>query len=400
MSKWINEQDISKYIEISNTEVSDALSFSVRQVQRNLSDFTEQFPGPASFSGFYKPGENKNWTTGFWTGEIWLSYEAATGAEKETLLKAGLTEVDSFHKRISEKYDVDNHDMGFLFSPSCVAAYKLTGSEKAKEAAILAAEQLIKRFHPVGEFLQAWGSMDDPGNYRFIIDCLLNLPLLYWASEVTGDPKYRDIAEKHIHTTMKYILREDDSTWHTVFLDSETGEFSHGSTCQGYKDGSAWARGQSWGIYGTAVAYKYTKREEYIDYFKRIATYFLNHLPKDLIPFWDLSFGDGDEATEPRDSSSAAIAACGMLEMSKYMNEQDAGYYTNVAKKLIKSLYDNYRVTDPSKSNGQILHGTYSKKTPFNTCTEEGVDECIIWGDYYYMEALTRLSNKDWNIYW
>jgi len=400
MSKWIKEQDIAQYTEITEWEVAQALSNAVRQTAKNLPAFTESFPGPASFSGFYKPGENKNWTTGFWTGEIWLSYEYATGQDKEAFLNAGLKEVDSFHDRITRKYDVDNHDMGFLFSPSCVAAYKLTKNEKAKEAAVLAAEQLIKRFHPVGEFLQAWGSMDDPANYRFIIDCLLNLPLLYWASEVTVDPKYREIAEKHIHTTMKYILREDDSTWHTVFLDPETGDFSHGSTCQGYKDGSAWARGQAWGIYGTAVAYKYTKRAEYITYFKRIATYFLNHLPKDLVPFWDLTFGDGDAPAEPRDSSSAAIAACGMLEMSKYMEPVDAEYYTSIAKKFMKSLYDNYRVKDPASSNGQILHGTYSKKTPFNTCTEEGVDECIIWGDYYFMEALTRLSNKDWNIYW
>ncbi|SFG50957.1 glycoside hydrolase family 88 protein [Oribacterium sp. WCC10] len=401
MSRWITEADIAQYKEITETEVKQALDFSVKQVEKNLTDFTDHFPGPASFDGFYKPGENKNWTTGFWTGEIWLSYENAAELKDKTAFRhAGLTQVDSFHNRISQKYDVDNHDMGFLFSPSCVAAYKLTGSEKAKEAAILAAEQLVKRFHPVGEFLQAWGSMDDPKNYRFIIDCLLNLPLLYWASETTEDSKYRDIAEKHIHTTMKYILREDDSTWHTVFLDPETGGFSHGSTCQGYKDGSAWARGQAWGIYGTAVAYKYTGREEYIEYFKRIATYFLNHLPKDIIPFWDLTFGDGDEITEPRDSSSAAIAACGMLEMSKYMNEKDAAYYSSIARKFMKALYDGYRVTDSEQSNGQILHGTYSKKTPYNTCTEEGVDECIIWGDYYYMEALTRLSNPEWNIYW
>ncbi len=194
MSKWIKEQDIAQYTEITEGEVTQALSNAVRQTANNLPAFTDSFPGPASFSGFYKPGENKNWTTGFWTGEIWLSYEYATGQDKEAFLNAGLKEVDSFHDRITRKYDVDNHDMGFLFSPSCVAAYKLTKNEKAKEAAVLAAEQLIKRFHPVGEFLQAWGSMDDPANYRFIIDCLLNLPLLYWASEVTVDPKYREIA--------------------------------------------------------------------------------------------------------------------------------------------------------------------------------------------------------------
>ncbi len=237
-------------------------------------------------------------------------------------------------------------------------------------------------------------------NYRFIIDCLLNLPLLYWASLETGDDKYRIIAEKHIHTAMNNVIRDNDSTWHTVFMDNVTGAFHHGATCQGYMDGSAWARGQAWGIYGTAVACKYTGRKEYIDYFKRVTGYFLNHLPNDLCSFWDLTFGNGDEKNEPRDSSSAVIAACGMLEMSKYMSGDDAAYYTAVAKKLVKAVYDNYRVRDIDSSNGRILHGTYSKKSPYNTCTEEGVDECVIWGDYYYMEALTRLSNADWTIYW
>ena len=239
-------------------------------------------------------------------------------------------------ERIVNHVEVDHHDMGFLYSPSCVAAYKLTGSEEGKEAAIKAADQLISRFQPVGEFIQAWGTMGAKDNYRFIIDCLLNLPLLYWATEETGDEKYRDIAEKHIHTALANVIREDDSTWHTFFMNPETGEPDHGATCQGYKDGSAWARGQAWGVYGTAVGYRYTGRNEYIEYFKRVTKYFLEHLPSDLCPYWDLTFGEGDE--EPRDSSSAVIAACGMLEMSKYMEKEDAAYYTSIAKKLIKAM--------------------------------------------------------------
>ena len=308
-----------------------------------------------------------------------------------------MVQVDSFLGRIVNKIEVDHHDMGFLYSPSCVAAYKLTGSDKARKAAILAADQLITRYHPVGEFIQAWGPMNEPENYRLIIDCLLNLPLLYWASEETGDSKYREIAEKHIHTAVKNVIREDFSTWHTFFFNMETGEPDHGATCQGYRDGSAWARGQAWGIYGMALAYKYTKRKEYIDLFRGVTEYFMTHLPSDMVPFWDLEFTDGDD--QPRDSSSGSIAACGMLEMIKNMSEEDGAVYKKYAMQIMKSLYDNYAVKDSDSSNGLVLHSTYSNHSPYNTCNHYGVDECNSWGDYFYMEALTRLY-KNWELYW
>lgn len=399
MEKWIKIADLENYREADMDEVRTAMDIAAAQVERNLDTFTEKFPGANSFDNFYKPGPNVDWTTGFWTGEIWLAYEnAKTEEERERLRRAGEIQVDSFLERIEKRVEVDHHDMGFLYSLSCVAAYKLTGMEKAKKAALLAADNLISRFQPIGEFIQAWGEMGAKDNYRFIIDCLLNLPLLYWASEETGEEKYRNIAEKHIHTALANVIREDDSTWHTFFMDPETGKPDHGATCQGYKDGSAWARGQAWGVYGTAVGYRYTKREEYIGYFKRVTRYFLEHLPEDLCPYWDLGFGDGDD--EARDSSSAVIAVCGMLEMSKYLGEEDARYYTSAARKLLRQMIVKYSVKDPEKSNGLLLMGTYSKKSPYNTCTEAGVNECVIWGDYFYMEALHRLLTPDWKIYW
>ncbi len=401
MEKWITENDLDSYEEITDKETEKAMSVCVSGVLRYLDEFKNGFPGAASIKNKYKAGKNAGWTTGFYTGEVWLAYENSRDEkDRERLKKAANDQVESFYERIKNRYDVEHHDMGFLYSPSCVAAYKLTGNKKAAEAALMAADKLISRFQDVGEFIQAWGEMGAEDNYRFIIDCLLNLPLLYWASEESGDDKYRIIAEKHIHTAMKYVIREDNSTWHTVFMDNRTGSFLRGATCQGYKDNSAWARGQAWGIYGTAVACKYTGRGEYIRYFKRVAGYFLRHLPKDLCPFWDLSFGDGDEGNEPRDSSSAVIAACGMLEMCKYLDPEDSKYYKSTAGKLIKAIFDKYSVKDIETSNGRILHGTYSKKSPYNTCTEEGVDECVIWGDYYYMEGLNRLLHPDWNIYW
>lgn len=380
--------------EISKERINDALDFCCRQILRNLPEFTYMFQNAYSEKNFYQPTENTGWTNGFWTGEIWLAYEYS---KDEQLKNAAMVQIDSFLDRISRKINVDHHDMGFLYTPSCVAGYKLTGSLKAREAAIKAADQLITRFQPVGEFIQAWGPMGDPKDYRLIIDCLMNLPLLYWATEVTGDEKYREIALKHSRTAVDNVIRPDYSTWHTFFFDMETGKPSHGATCQGYRDGSAWARGQAWGVYGLALSYKYTRDEALIDLFKNVTGYFLEHLPSDLVPYWDLEFTDGSK--EPRDSSSASIAACGMLEMAKYLDREDADRYVSIARKILDSLYENYAVKDYEQSNGLVLHSTYSNKSPYNTCNHYGVDECNLWGDYFYMEALTRLAG-DWNPYW
>ena len=379
--------------ELSVQEAKEALSICCDQILKVLPSFTHEFQNAYSEGGFYQPIQNNYWTTGFWTGEIWLAYEYCG---EEALKEAAKIQMDSFLDRIEKKIEVDHHDMGFLYSPSCVAGYQLIGSEVGKKAAIMAADQLITRYHPVGEFLQAWGAMNEPNNYRLIIDCLLNVPLLFWASKVTGDDKYQEIGKKHIHTALNNVIREDDSTWHTFYFDMETGAPSHGATCQGYRDGSAWARGQAWGIYGTALAYKYTKKKEYITDFHRVSKYFINHLPSDMVPYWDLEFMDGEE---PRDSSSASIAACGMLEMAKYLDKEEAEYYTSFAKKLLSSIYQHYAVKDFTTSNGLVLHSTYAKHTPYNTCTHAGVDECNSWGDYFYMEGLTRIV-KDWNLYW
>ena len=392
---WIALEKLEQKPEITDSEVEAALDAASAQVIRNLPKFTHCFQKAYSENGFYQPTENRDWTTGFWTGEIWLAYEHT---KNPALKEAGEIQMKDFLNRIEEKIDVETHDLGFLYSPSCVAGYKLTGSQVGRMAALKAAEELITRFHEKGEFIQAWGPLNAPDNYRLIIDCLLNLPLLYWATEETGEEKYRQVAEKHIHTALANVIRPDFSTWHTFFFNRETGAPDHGATCQGYRDGSAWARGQAWGVYGTAVGYKYTKRESYIPIFKGVTEYFLRHLPEDLVPYWDLEFGDGNE-DQPRDSSSASIAACGMLEMAKYLPSKEAAYYISIAKRLMKSVVDHYAVKDPSQSNGLVLHSTYSNQSPYNTCNHYGVDECNIWGDYFYMEALTRL-HKDWNIYW
>ena len=384
---------IDNYAPISKEEVDQAIKHAIEQVGTNLPELKDKFKASTSENNFYPVSENVEWTTGFWTGEVWLAYE---NSNEEKYKEAGLLQVDSFAQRLEQEIDINHHDLGFLYSLSCVAGYKLTGSEKAKETAILAADKLIERYREKGQFIQAWGDPKQE-NHRLIIDCLLNLPLLYWATEVTGEAKYADIAKAHIKTSLNNIMREDKSTYHTYFFDINTGEPLKGVTHQGYRDGSAWARGQAWGVYGVALSYGYTKEKEYIQIFKEITDFFIEKLPKDLVPHWDFDFGD--ESDEPKDSSAAAIAACGMLEMAKHLEKDDAKYYTDVAHRIIKSLVDHYSVKDPKVSNGQLLHSVYAKGSPYNTCTDRGVDECSTWGDYFYFEAITRLV-KEWKLYW
>lgn len=382
------------YPEVTQQELEQAVKCSILQTKKAIEMLGEKFKGCNSENNFYEATENTDWTEGFYTGEIWMAYEQ-TG--EDVFKEVALKQVTNFLDRIERRITVDHHDMGFLYSLSCVAAYKLVGSEEGKKAALLAADNLISRFQEVGGFIQAWGELGAEDNYRLIIDCLLNLPLLYWATEVTGDEKYATVAKKHITTALKVVMRPDYSTYHTYFFNKETGEPTYGVTFQGNRDGSVWARGQAWGIYGIALSYKYTRNPEYVETFKKITDYFINDLPQDLVPFWDFDFTDG--STEPRDSSSAAIAVCGMLEMAKYLPEEDAAYYTSIAKKILKSLIDHYAAKEGDVSNGQLLHGTYARDSEHNGCTNRGVDECNTWGDYYYCEALIRLS-KEWELYW
>ena len=384
---------MSRPLPITDRQVQAALDKAVEQVRLNLPRYTRRCQNHSSVGNIYPACGNTQWTCGFWPGEIWLAYERT---RDDAFRQAGMTLADSFHRRIEKKIRVAHHDMGFLYTPSCVAAYKLTGDRKAREAAILAADQLISRFQPKGEFIQAWGRMGARANYRFIIDCLLNLPLLYWASRETGDPKYADIAKKHTATCMANSFRPDGSTYHTFYMNKD-GTPSHGRTCQGYQDDSFWARGQAWAVYGSILSYRDTGDPKALDAFRRALEFYLTRLPEDLVPCWDMLFQP--DSGEPRDSSSAAIVACGLLEAVRILPGEDTAGYEKLAREMVGSLAASYAVPQPRVGTGLILHGTYSKKSPYNTCVPEGVDECTSWGDFYYMEALTRLAGN-WDPYW
>lgn len=384
------KKDYTKTIPLTLDEVKEAFKECLKQVDMNMEYFGEKFPWSATKGLKYPIIENIEWTDGFWTGMLWLAYEYTND---EKYRKLADKNVQSFLNRVEKNIELDHHDLGFLYTLSCVSAYKITGNKDAKRAAILAAEKLLTRWQEKGQFLQAWGPYNSKEHYRFIIDCMLNIPLLYWASEETGDSKYKDIAQRHFETSCKYVIRDDASAFHTFYMDPETGEPSHGATRQGYNDDSSWARGQAWGIYGIPLNIRYTKQTEYTDLYKGMTNYFLNRLPEDDICFWDLIFNDGDD--QSRDSSAAAIAACGMMEMDKYLEENDTDKetYKFAVDAILRSLINNYTNNDHQPGNPILYHGVYSWHSG------KGVDEGNIWGDYYYMEALMR-KLKEWEPYW
>lgn len=359
-------------------DIEKELAFCVQKIRENIPKFEGGYPSASSAGLRYAKTENDDWTNSFWTGLLWLCYQT-TGDEAVRELAQNYTA--DFRRRLEAERNLNHHDIGFLYALSCVADAALTGSSFARETALLAADKLLGRFCEKGGFIQAWGNVGARDSYRLIVDGLLNLPLLFWASGQTGDPRYAAAARTHLYTTLRYAMRPDGSAYHTFYFDPGDGRPLRGVTHQGYSDDSAWSRGQAWVICGTALARRYVEDDGILEVFRRAADYFLAHLPDDHVCYWDLIFTDGPEE---RDTSAAAIAACGMLEASQYTGCEG---YREKALQILESLAGSY-TSRAARADGILLHGVYAK--PLGG--RDGTDECMIWGDYYYMEALARLA--------
>ncbi len=364
---------------------------ALERTRANLASFPAgSYPAPSSAGRRYQAIPNREWTSSFWTGLLWLSHELSGDAR---FREAALAQVPDFRRRLDERIAVETHDLGFLYSLSCVAAWRLAGDEAARAAALKAAALLMGRYFEKAGIIQAWGDLGDSAQRgRIIIDCAMNLPLLFWASEETGDPYYREAAAAHLSAANGSLLRADGSSYHTYYFDLESGKPLRGSTAQGYSDSSCWARGQAWGIYGLALGFRYLRDPCLLETASRLAHYFLNRLPQDLICYWDLAFVEG---SQERDSSAAAIAACGLLELASSLPAADPRRrpFENAAAAIGASLARRYAAAGDALSNGLLLHAVYSKPAG------EGVDECCIWGDYFYLELLARLQ-LSWKPYW
>ncbi|MGC6769483.1 glycoside hydrolase family 88 protein [Enterococcus sp. LJL128] len=371
--------------------LEEEIAYVLQKVKENQRIFQKLVPPAASNQQIYEPEENIDWTASFWVGMLFLAKEMSGSEGFDKTIES---QMDSFTKRLEERVELETHDIGFLYILSAIADYQVNKNEASRQLAIQAADLLMARYSEKAQIIQAWGNLNDPAEGgRMIIDCLMNLPLLYFASAATGDDSYKKAAYAHAKQTQRYIVRPNYTTYHTYFFDTETGAPLEGKTAQGYSDSSCWARGQAWGIYGFTLSYLHTGDTSFLDTAKHLADYFIEELPEDLIPYWDLVFDDG--SGEERDSSAAAIAACGLLELANQLplSEERRAVYQNTAAAIMSSLAQHYTTVNQPQSNGLLLHGVYDKNTG------KGVDECMIWGDYYYMEALMRLKNS-WYSYW
>ena len=371
-------------------DMASARNHVLTLIRRHLIEFGDKFPAEAAVDGRYPLTENVEWTTSFWTGQLWLAWEMSGD---EVFREMAEKHVRSFGARIAGRHDTNTHDLGFLYTLSCVAAWRLTGNRDARGFSLLAAEALLERFHPRAKIIQAWGDLKDPAQAgRMIIDCTMNLPLLYWATEQTGDPRFAEAAKAHVRQSATYLIRPDASTYHTYYMDVETGAPRYGNTQQGYADDSCWSRGQAWGIYGFLLSYIYTGDRDMIALSKRLANYFLNRLPEDYVCHWDLALLGTDAL---RDSSSAAIAVCGLLELVKHLpvTDPDRARYQQWAEGIMSSLTKHYLAGSDEACNGLLKHSVY------HLASNKGVDECSSWGDYFYVEALMRVT-QSWKLYW
>lgn len=375
---------------ITKEQVQEELDRVYGIILNNLETFAEKVPSAVSKNYVYPAVENRDWTDGFWSGMLQLANLYKPNENIQEVIKKQLT---VFQERLAKHIVLDHHDIGFLYSLSAVADYRINQTESSKKMALEAADVLMHRYQEKAGILQAWGDVSDPEQQgRMIIDCNMNLPLLYFASNETGKEVYKNAAFSHVKKAQEYLIREDYSTYHTYYMDVLTGLPRFGRTAQGFSDDSCWARGQAWGIYGFPISFNHTGDTTLLDSAIHLADYFIEHLPEDKVPYWDLVFTEG---AEERDTSAASIAVCGLLELSRNLPllHEKRAFYEETAKEIMASLMANYTTKNYPESNGLLTQGVYSK--PENN----GVDECTTWGDYFYFEALTRLY-KTWATFW
>ena len=320
------------------------------------------------------------WTNGFWAGMLWQAYKA-TG-EDAYLTTARWTET-----RLDEcftSYLGLHHDVGFMFLPSAVADYRLTGDETARRRGLHAASLLAGRFNPAG-YIRAWndipGSDADTRGWA-IIDCMFNIPLLYWASEETGDPRFRKIAMTHADTVLGHFVRPDGSVRHIVEFDPETGAFVRDYGGQGYARGSSWTRGQGWGLYGFVMSYRHTGAVRYLAAAQKIAEYVLAQLPaggKMPVDFCQ------PEEPDYRDDIAAAVIACGLIELASLVPGREKEYLAP-ALELLRHL-DRTADWDESR-DGFLQNCSADYHGPLHNVN-------YTYGDYYFYEALLKLTGQE-----
>jgi unsaturated chondroitin disaccharide hydrolase len=322
----------------------------------------------------------RDWTAGFWPGILWNLY-AYTG---DTAWKARAIRFSYPLERLAYSSGFD-HDLGFQLYCSLGKGFRLTGDTSYKKVLLAAADSLATLFNPrVGTILSWPRNVKRFGGHNTIIDNMMNLELLFWASKNGGAPELYNIAVTHAITTMQHHFRPDYTSYHLVVYDTLSGHPIRKQTHQGYADASMWARGQSWAIYGFTLCYRETHDARFLDFAQHVADVYLARLPKDRVPYWD--FNAPGIPHEPRDASAAAITASALLELSGFVPGQSKSrYYREQAIAMLASL-SGKKYQGRNTNNAFLRHCTGHKPNGGE------IDASIIYADYYYLEALLRLQ--------
>jgi len=338
---------------------------------------------------YYDPSTNKLitsdtkwWCSGFFPGTLWYLYEYTKDASLKQIAEKRLGILEK------EKYFTGNHDLGFMMYCSFGNAYRLTGNPAYKEAITTAAASLATRYRPAIKSIQSWNKSNRL-NCPVIIDNMMNLELLYWASDHGADAKYRDIAVTHANTTIQNHFRPDYSTYHVIDYDLETGTILKKVTAQGADDTSAWARGQAWGLYGFTMLYRFSKNKTYLQQAQKIATFLLQHpnLPADKIPYWD--FNAPGIPNTYRDASAGAIMASALLELAQCVKGKEKDNYIHTAEQMLLTLATPEYLSQPGENGGFLI-----KHNVGSLPAKSEVDVPLTYADYYFIEALLRY--KKW----
>ena len=321
--------------------------------------------------GTYRNMPSHWWCSGFFPGGLWYLFEKTKDAKWEKAARLWTAAVEK------EQFNTGTHDLGFMMFDSFGNELRLTKDPKAKKVLIQSAKSLATRFDPKIGLIKSWNSFKGGYKYPVIIDNMMNLELLFWASRETGDPTYKQIAITHADNTIKNHFRPDFSSYHVICYDVD-GKVLARKQHQGYQDESTWTRGHAWAIYGYVAMYRETKDKKYLDFAQKIADYYLNHpnLPSDKIPYWD--FHAPNIPNEERDASAGAITASALLELSTYSGVKGKKYYSDAVKMLESLSSPAYRAALGENNNFLIKHCVGAKGL------NSEIDVPLIYADYYY----------------
>jgi unsaturated chondroitin disaccharide hydrolase len=392
MERWLNSIAVGLIVmmtscanrRIHRDEYTNALHYCVSQASKTAAGITDYSRIPRSILNGkteWRTVDRHDWTSGFWPGIEWYLYEYT----KDDVWK---TRADKTQHTLAPLVDSSaiDHDLGFVMDCSYGNGYRLTNNADYKRVLLRAADTLARLFNPKVGTILSWPrevpGVDWPLRHNTIMDNMINLELLFWASKNGGSKGLYDIAVSHATTTMNNHFRPDYTSYHVVVYDTATGKKIKGITHQGYADNSMWARGQSWAIYGFTMCYRETKKSEFLDFAQKVSDVYLERLPADLIPYWDFSAPDIPNA--PRDASAACVVASALLELSTFVNDKDkAKIYRDKAEAMLKEL-SSPQYQSRSINNAFLLHSTGHKPAGGE------IDASIIYADYYYVEALLR----------